>query len=221
MTGLHDWTSDQVRRIYSEALFFALECPTTLFLCILRVNRLRVKAAKTEWGPEKLALEGSSILGEIYRFDADNWVEPYDIPLEPYYTHVAQIFKASVSLYALCSLPRSTVAAFLNRGSSFDHASHLESLMRKHLIDRINSFLQVSTTLSTLPWPLAVLGFSASSGTASERAAVERILHRLCVSELIGPQGSTVLLKQLKEFWSSGRKEWDECFNEPIVVLDT
>lgn len=216
MAGLYDWTDDEVQHVYTQALFFAVECPSTLFISILRINRLRAAISLNHGSHDDFVKIAGPIFESIHKFDPDDWTEPFPIPDEPRYLHLAHMFKASVALYGLCSLPKSVIDA-LRTSKSFDP----KRICRRLVQDHARAYLETSDTLSTLPWPVAVLGVAAVHGTASDRQSTEDLLEHLCKSDHVGPHGSTVLRRRLRNFWTSGKKGWDDCFDEPCILIDT
>ncbi|KAI0427593.1 hypothetical protein F5Y09DRAFT_27821 [Xylaria sp. FL1042] len=66
-------------------------------------------------------------------------------------------------------------------------------------------------------WPLVVAGVGAVSGTAFERAFIADTL-RDSVPHM-GCAMPNMARKVLMTFWDSGKKGWDDCFDQPYIFL--
>ncbi|KAG6032797.1 hypothetical protein E4U41_007127 [Claviceps citrina] len=234
--GFTDWTTPEICTVYSTTMYSEMPCPTHLFLNIMQINRLRWQAATGASYRHVIYASAREIFANIERFSAENWTEPYSVPKNPAMTLVARIYKTAVTLYGILSLPPpppppSSMAAapMLDGLVPQGHqppltVSPLSSYERSRLAFREKLMREVSEAMSTRPikiylaWPLAVLGVALCDGSESDRAAVEQYLLKIQMA----PQtycGPTTTLMKLRAFWASGKRRWEDCFNEPCPVL--
>ncbi|KAG6030058.1 hypothetical protein E4U19_000658 [Claviceps sp. Clav32 group G5] len=228
--GFSDWTTPEIRTVYSTTMYSEMPCPTHLFLNIIQINRLRAQAASGASYRDVIYASAREIFASVERFSPEHWTEPYIFPTNPGLNLVARIFKTAVTLYGILSLPPpplSTDAAPALDGLAVHHhnaAPMVSSYERSRLAFRDKLMREVCEAISTRPvkiwlsWPLAVLGVALFDGSAANKAIVEQYLMKIGVA----PQtycGPTITLMKLRVFWASGKRGWEDCFDEPCPVM--
>lgn len=220
VASLSDWTISEVRKIFSVSFFPRRGIPTRLFVAIEKITRLRVLAAKNESFERVLRPTARAICDDIESFAPSQWGETYHLPDTEYTLLLGELWKTTVTLYGFLSLPP-TVGTYL---SSCDeaHTSPFEErkgLYCKKLLQEIDCMMQrPGYNRYICVWPLAVLGAGLVNGQHQERA---RVLSHLQViwRDPSSFSGAILAYSKLKRFWSSGRTAWDDCFDEPCLLL--
>lgn len=243
--GFMDWSTPEICTVYTTTMYSEMPCPTHLFLDIIRINRLRTQATAGVSYKDVIYSHARDIFASIESFSPENWTEPYSVPEKPEMTLVANIFKTAVALYGILSLPpppppppprsRSLPPPTSTTGVSVPVVSDgawpqhpkpptMLSCEKSRLAFRQKLMREVCEATENkaikiyLAWPLAVLGAALFDGSASDRTTVEQCLLKIRVP----PQtycGPTTSLTKLRAFWTSGKRGWEDCFDEPCSVL--
>ncbi|KAM3559644.1 hypothetical protein MY1884_003353 [Beauveria asiatica] len=72
---------------------------------------------------------------------------------------------------------------------------------------------------TSLAWPLAVVGVTLTSqGDAAERDFVTQTLRRISTHR-DAYYGPTLCLDKLHKFWASGKRGWEDCYDEACSVM--
>lgn len=66
-------------------------------------------------------------------------------------------------------------------------------------------------------WPLIMAGGRARRGTAFERAFIAELLDG--AAKFMATSMPGLARKVLMAFWESGKKSWDECFDQPYLFV--
>ncbi|GAB0136125.1 hypothetical protein EsDP_00004439 [Epichloe bromicola] len=227
----------EICTVYTTTMYSEMPCPTHLFLDIIRINRLRAQATAGVSYKDAIYSHARDIFGSIESFSPENWTEPYSVPEKPEMALVANIFKTAVALYGILSLPppppppppSSTTGAsvpVVSDGAWPQHPkpptmlSYEKSRLafRQRLMREVCEAMETKATKISLSWPLAVLGVALFDGSASDRTTVEQYL----LKKRVPPQtycSPTTSLTKLRAFWTSGKRGWEDCFDEPCSVL--
>lgn len=187
-------------------------CPPPLFAEVVRINRLRSRAAMAS-GTEKMAavLDAYETLDRIQAFSPVNWVESRSLTSRHDWVRVSKAYQASVALYCILALQSTSLLPEtpVMRSQCAAYEAHLQSLLVECLAS--------PRTKRFMIWPLVVLGVEAvhDDGGAAARAFVAERLPEL--SRDLGTHVPLTAKSVLEVFWASGRKRWDDCFDRQYI----
>lgn len=241
---MSNWSDEDIAMSYAHTGFHAFPCPTVLFQAINRITHIRTLVASCSdmesiKGLLPLAYEA---FDKIQHFDPNNWVEPYGTDHE-FFPIIGRAFQYALALYGILSLPGPLAAVFIyppqaitevhdgaNEPRAADDDNHylIQETLQKHrtararyqahLFTLFQRAVPVAPASEGLMWHAAVLGVSFSNGEEEERQAILDYVDSL--RYVYGADGgANHLYDKLQEFWASGKKEWDQCFYEPINIL--
>lgn len=202
---------EEVKELYSLIFPYAL-CPPDLFLEVIRVNQLRLKASAgmlvCEIDPDH-TLEAHDLLHRIEAFCPENWAQPGEFMNE--WITIGSIYQASLAIYATMSLQSLTVLPNnleMNQMREV-HGNRLLALLEDAVdMPRIHRFLV---------WPLVVAGVEAIHRDQVTRYRIEQNLAILC--RLLGSSSPLKARAVLRRYWKKGEAGWDECFDSPFVFI--
>lgn len=214
----------EISLLYSHTSRQFFPCPTDILHEMMEITRLRVAVACATLSDRTLLRRAVKAAKGIYEFDPTRWHEPFSTD-GPMYTPVARLYKTSVLLYALLSLPPRLAACF---GAAPDSDVIVRTPANRRLVAdqmrrryteellRLYAHAWVTIPKMTMSWPTAVLGV-AVAGDEAWRRQFRPWLDELAWSpELSGAVG---LVPLLEEFWASGKTEWDDCWYEPMPCV--
>lgn len=222
--AVSQFSIDDVLRLYKEMLYPPVMCPPYLFLDIIRINNLRERSAKmpnanaittttTTTTAEPSTNDGfviqteiDALLTHIEAFSTDHWTQSSGLPNTPACQLIGRIYHSAVALYALLSLP----CVDNCDTAKTDHRTRLSRLLAKAMSS--------PACMKTIRWPLVIAGVAAADGTDSDRAQIQQYLTEANMSPDVG-MGPMVARAVLKNFWKSGKRGWDECFDRPYMAL--
>lgn len=218
MTGSHLDELDFILKQFGGAISPFQMCPPTLFGEIIRINHLRMQAAKHDpTMTESLAQEAYRILGRIHGFSPEEWTESKPSSKEDW-TLLANIYQAAVALYCISSLQNLSVLPLSSslRAQCATHGQLLHS--------RLNEALSSPRVKRFMIWPLVVLGVEAVHGGLAVRTFVQKQL--LEMSRHAGTYVPMTAKGVLERFWTSCETGWDSCFDRPYafttqIAVDT
>ncbi|KAJ3495897.1 hypothetical protein NLG97_g3058 [Lecanicillium saksenae] len=204
MSGLDDWSTDDILSVYPFTFYFEFGCPSRVALAIIRITRLRVLVATDDREASKaLKSIAREIAQELHDFAPDAWKESYRIPKEPLRSLLAGMFKVASILYAVLSLPPDLAEPFVG----VDENDKLLSNARLHyrrilfeLIEQTKAYMKISV----LSWGFAVLGAAYSDGPEEGKARILQHLRTMEVMENV-ECGATTMLELFPDFWASGK----------------
>ena len=189
-------------------------CPPPLFAEIIRINHLRLQAAKhASQGPEVQALahEAYEILDRIHKFSSEQWANSKPQSKQDW-AMVGDIYRTAITLYCVSSLHSLSVLPTTPslKAECAAHANLLHSSLTQAITrPRIKRF--------TL-WPLVVLGVEAAQqGQGAMRDFVAGQLPIL--SRDAGTHVPLTAKGVLERFWASGETGWDACFDRPYAFV--
>ncbi|KAJ6790449.1 hypothetical protein PWT90_03028 [Aphanocladium album] len=102
--NMANWPDDDVVRAYSHSGFHTFPCPTPVLQAMIRITHLRTLVAENK-DSEKWESMARDVREKIASADPYRWNEGYKTDHE-FLPVAARIYKASVALYALLSLPK-------------------------------------------------------------------------------------------------------------------
>lgn len=184
-------------------------CPPPLFAEIVKINHLRMRAAKHESATVgELSQEAQDILSRIHAFLPEQWAGT-KFSSRGDWTLLGNIHQAAVELYCISSLQDLSLLPLTSslRARCVINGQLLQVLLNEALsTPRIKIFLI---------WPVIVLGVEAVHGDRAMRLFVGTQL--LNMSRFIGTYVPLTAKRVLQEFWTSGKKGWDSCFDRPYA----
>lgn len=200
----------EVEKVYS-LIFPYILCPPTLFIEIIRINRLRqdVMTAPFE-DPSQHTLDAHDILARVEAFVPEDWAQPGDHHDD--WQLIGSMYQSAIALY--CTMSLQAVAAL---------PTNLEmNAMRAIHGERLFENLKRSTQSKHLKkfslFPLCVLGVEA--GYHDDNSIRLYISQRLeDHSRLLGTSSPLKARAVLKRYWQRNNPGWDECFDGPYVFI--
>ncbi|KAI1171874.1 fungal-specific transcription factor domain-containing protein [Nemania sp. FL0916] len=169
-----------------------------------------------------LSASASALLERVLRFSPETFAECNSTPAtRPHWVLVARIFHSAAVLYCILSLQ--SVSLLPDPSSSPPHhQSHLTASLKLHydrlLLDLKHAFTTQASLKNCLFWPLVVAGCCAGvHGTAFERAFLADLIKESVkdVRNLIPLFAREILMT----FWKSGKTKWDDCFDQPYLLM--
>lgn len=200
---------EEVKKVYS-LIFPYILCPQTLFVEIIRINRLRqdVTSSLIE-DPARHAVDAHRILARIEAFEPENWAQPSEHYND--WQLIASIYRSSVALYCIMSLQ--AVSAF---GNSLE-ADTMRTLYGERLFKSLKDSVRLRQLKKFSMFPLCALGVEAGyRNRHSTRKWIERRLEEH--ARLLGSSSPLKARAVLRRYWQRGKSGWDDCFDEPYVL---
>ncbi|KAJ0296824.1 hypothetical protein COL516b_011208 [Colletotrichum fioriniae] len=203
---------DLTQEIYETGYYPFLPCPVQLFIDIICVNRLRYLATQPESSDtlDALQTEAEDLLERIIDFSPETWSTAKTESQEQFLT-MAQVYQSAVVVFAIASLQSVCVipASAGWRAVKTIHGNNLMALLEKAAGSQV--------LRSCVMWPMIVAGFEAKMGNAAARSFIARRLAD--ESAHLGAYLPLATKEILEKFWSSGKKDWDECFDTPYALV--
>ncbi|KAL7935794.1 fungal-specific transcription factor domain-containing protein [Trichoderma chlorosporum] len=185
-------------------------CPIPLFIEIIKINHLRMKATRPSDAifAQDLQKEGCEILSRIDCFSSHQLAESKRSCQEDWIL-VGQVYQAAVALYCILSLQSLSIFPKTQtlRARCAAYGRIIQLLLREALTSKKLKRFMI--------WPLVVLGVEAVHGSAATRAFVSKQLSEL--SQEVGTYVPLTAKQVLENFWASGDTRWDACFDRPYV----
>lgn len=237
---MSNWSDEDITTAYSHTGFHAFPCPTVLFQAISRITHLRILVAGCPDAEaiDELAPLAREAFAKIQHFDPSAWIELYPTDHE-FYPVVGRAFQYAVALYGILSLPGQLARVFTYPPVAVTpqaHEAHREDdnhelisaiiqkypstriRYREHLFTLFQRALPAAPSIEGLLWHAAVLGVAFSNREEEEHRII--IDYVASLRFVYGADGGAIhLYDKLREFWASGKKEWDQCFYEPTNIL--
>jgi hypothetical protein len=200
---------EEVEKLY-KLIFPYILCPQTLFVEIIRINRLRQDVTSSRIAdPARHTLDAHGILARIEAFEPENWAQPsehYDD-----WKLIGSIYQSSVALYCIMSL---------QAYAPFDNSSETDTMRTLHserLFESLKDSVQLIQLKKFSMFPLCALGVEAGyRNRHSTRIWIERRLEDH--ARLIGSSSPLKARAVLRRYWQRKKSGWDECFDEPYVL---
>ncbi|KAH8805517.1 C6 zinc finger domain-containing protein [Xylogone sp. PMI_703] len=209
MTSSHVDELDFLVEQFGSATFSFQLCPPLLFTEIIKINHLRMRAAKGQLSEANdLFQEGYGILSRIHGFSPEQWAESKPLSKGDWML-IGYIYQSTVALYCISSLQSVSILPL---------DSHLRTRCAAHgrlLQALLNEAVPSPKVNRIMLWPLVVLGMEAVNGGAAMRNFVRKQLPEL--SREIGTYMPLIAKRVLERFWASGEARWDACFDRPYV----
>ncbi|EQB45895.1 hypothetical protein CGLO_15154 [Colletotrichum gloeosporioides Cg-14] len=204
---------DLIAELYQSGYYPFLPCPVDLFTDVIRINYLRYLIA-TDSLPEDMGTPQSAsedLIEDIIEFSPETWAETREADIREELLLMAQAYQSAIALYAISSLQglRALPSSAGWRAVRTIHYGRLISLLEKAA--------EAPLMKNCVEWPLIVAGFEASTGSATGRVMVVKQL--VSMSQDWGTYLPLAAVGVLEKFWSSGKRTWDDCFDEPYALF--
>lgn len=210
LTGLSRFSKAEILSVISSNCHPGLPCPSTLLQEIMAVTELRQKNAAAAIPDTSLDAEVVAVFRRIEAFVPEMWTESYPIPDVPETRLLARIFKESVALYALATLPTDTLPTMMPLQLLIDKK-------RDNLCTLIDSIWANTKCRVSLNWPLAVVGYAMATGSAVQQRRIVTFLDEIAMDPLTNHP--LMIKERLVRFWASRKKAWDECWQDGFAVI--
>ncbi|KAJ6784602.1 hypothetical protein PWT90_10663 [Aphanocladium album] len=218
-----DYTEDQLTSILYED-YFSAEQPYPLALRIIKINitRLRHHVATATITSEAVIRTVSDLFGRLVDVDIESWdqnILGFDITTSQ---PVAELYRDAIWLYALLTLPRAAMRQWASGQPQpqsvtpeVDSYDYFRSLYTSRLLAALRMIYPSLQYPHAVSEALVIVGVAlATTGRKEDREFVDRCLHANW-RRPVGGGGVIFRLLKLREFWASGKTEWEECFYEP------
>lgn len=205
---VYEFGLEEIEAVFSLRIYSELPCPSVLFLCIHRINRLRMKLAEGDPISEIQPL-AEIILDTVEAFDAETWQEPYGVPGNSVFRVLARAYQAAVRLFAIMTMPPCLSVV---TGEMYRKEPARDELM--HLIREV--LPQLDSKLA-LHWCVTVAGVALADGSIEDQEFLEYIIMgRKQDAEFYLPFH---IRDTLRSFWASGFTAWEDCWTEPYPPI--
>ncbi|UPX10496.1 uncharacterized protein EKO05_0001154 [Ascochyta rabiei] len=200
----------EVEKVYTLVFPYVL-CPPSLFVEIIRINRLRQEITASPFEDEsQCVLQALDLLARIEAFAPENWAQPGE-----YYDQwllIGTIYQSAIALY--CTMSLQAVAALpINLEMNTMRTIHGE-----RLFESLRSAAQTRELRKFSLFPLCVLGVEAGyHDSQSTRRWIEQQLEHH--SRLLGTSSPLKARAVLRRYWQKAEPGWDECFDRPEATL--
>ncbi|KAK5988978.1 Phomenoic acid biosynthesis cluster-specific transcriptional regulator-like protein [Cladobotryum mycophilum] len=214
LTDVTNYNLANLNELYEIGPLPICLCPTSLFLDIVRINRLRLKSATTEESTADSTHTICSILRSVDACIPNDWITSNDLPKTKEFSLVTQIFKSAIAVYGGLTCPCEETS---HVGTSCDTTIDFHRAKLFHLLEEGILF---PVRINSIFWPVLVAGVAAGDkeGTGAEKALVRTYISQGVRDPFLGiPPAES--LKILGRFWDSGMAGWDECFYRPYALL--
>ncbi|OAA55974.1 C6 zinc finger domain protein [Akanthomyces lecanii RCEF 1005] len=221
VSDINNWSDADVLRVYNLMYFDGFCCPSVIFLAIHHTTQLRVAVAAADSAlplPAGLFSSACKIAEEIHDFSPSLWTETYKIPPQPLIAHFGRVYQAAAALYALLSLPRALARVF-SGASSTEGDKAARWRQRALLFQTVEEARGPLASLGCGTWPLAVLGAAYHDGLLEEQAAIIQLLRETHARTPNADCGAGAMVRDLAEFWASGKTGWEDCFYKSSHAL--
>ncbi|TPX14766.1 uncharacterized protein E0L32_005161 [Thyridium curvatum] len=203
---------EPVGDLYSFAMYPNAPAPLEIFLCIARINLLRHQAASASPEVRAAALRPAAeqILQSILGFDAEAWAASHAAYLDEWRV-VARAFRAAAALYLAHALQHLYPLAA--------RREQLRALTRHHgaaLRASLGEAAARPRARRGMAWPLVVAGVTGAEDEGLRRLVKEELVR---LGREQGVASPAQAARVLERYWDSGRRGWDQCFDEPYALV--
>ncbi|KGQ05283.1 hypothetical protein BBAD15_g9442 [Beauveria bassiana D1-5] len=214
ITGHLGYTDDDIKTILADE-DSTRPFPVELVVVLRHITQVRVHAASRTRRISELRQRMQHLFQQINAFDPHAWADELEFYRGAVTPAIGRLFQLATRLYGLLSLPASIAAPqpSLLAVTSPDIAS-LRVSQRTELLACLRDTWPALPDTTNMSWPLLVAGVAAADGPAEDREFVARCLDRTWRNPL-GDVAPLLVLEKLRAFWKSGKRGWEDCFDEP------
>ncbi|KAK8142626.1 hypothetical protein G3M48_008503 [Beauveria asiatica] len=213
ITGHLGYTDDDIKTILADE-DSTRPFPVELVVVLRHITQVRVHAASRTRTSE-LRQRMQHVFRQINAFDPRAWADELEFYSGAVTPAIGRLFQLATCLYGLLSLPASIAAPPppLLATTSPGVAS-LRVSQRTELLACLRDTWPALPATTNMSWPLLVAGVAAVDGPVEDREFVARCLDKTWRSPL-GNVAPLLVLEKLRAFWKSGKRGWEDCFDEP------
>lgn len=192
-------------------IFPYILCPPTLFIEVIRINRLRQEVVASPFeDPAQHELNAHDILARVEAFIPEDWAQPGEHYSE--WLLIGSIYQSAIALY--CTMSLQAVGAL---PTSLE-MNTMRTVHGARLFENLKIAAPSRHLVKYALFPLAILGVEAGyHNDHSMRRWIERRLEDH--SRLLGTSSPLKARAVLRRYWARGEAGWDECFDSPYVFI--
>lgn len=196
--------------MYSLVFPYVL-CPPTLFIEVIRINRLRQNIVGSPFEDlDQHVLEAHDILARVEAFSPDDWAQPGEHHSD--WQLIGSIYQSTVALYCTMSLQA------LGALPTSLEMNTMRTVHGERLFENLKAAAPSRHLVKYALFPLAVLGVEA--GYHDQQSTKRWIEKRLVDhSRLLGTSSPLKARAVLRRYWMRGEAGWDECFDSSYVFI--
>lgn len=200
----------EIDKLYT-LIFPYMLCPPTLFIEIVRINRLRQEVTTSPFeDPSQHTLDAHDILARVEAFEPEDWAQAGEHHNE--WRLIGSIYQSAVALY--CTMSLQAIAAL---PSSLEMDT-MRTIHGERLFKNLQASVQSKHLKKFSLFPLCVLGVEAGyHDNQSTRIWIQRRLEDH--SRLLGTSSPLKARAVLRRYWQRNKPGWDECFDGPYVFI--
>lgn len=207
ISGIHQFTTEEILYIYQFAISPYFNCPTVLFAEIWAITKLRHKISNQSIQHKTAVAVANQIKERISAFVPEQWTEMrYSLPDTPEVLLNARIFKLAVMLFALQATP-----------GFYQNRRNIETTGQQLLKLLVDAY-EIPKCFDGLDWPIAVMGCALSGGSLSDQKLLVKLMHHGDKNDLLRSQ-HIIVLEHLRKHWASGSRSWEDCWDEPFICF--
>ncbi|WPH04213.1 Hypothetical protein R9X50_00710200 [Acrodontium crateriforme] len=198
---------DQSKRFGTVPYF---PCPHPLIMLILEVTNLRQRIYEDkriiaeDISPSTNINAARELILRIKNFSPSNWLSDRTHYLAEWGV-LTFVYHSAVCLFALAALGPNL----------FGPENEFRAMQSRILFSMLDKALKFPTLKFCLLWPTLVAGFEAAGGTQEQRVFVDKALNGMTTE--LGSASPLVAKDILQNFWRSGKRRWDDCFDRPYM----
>lgn len=201
---------EDIEKVY-DIIFPYILCPRTLFIDIIRINRLRALASSAHIGFEESSRNTQkvwNIFSRIEIFVPEEWAKQ-----DEYYDErvaVGQMYQSATAIYCIMTMQDLKVFPYDDM--------HLVVSRTRHG-DRLLANLKIATQsprlVKFIMWPLVVAGVEAAyRGKGVHRWIEGKLAEVSCDMGFSSPLKARSVLRR---YWREAVPGWDQCFGQAYV----
>lgn len=213
ITGHLGYTDDDIKTILADE-DSTRPFPVELVVVLRHITQVRVQAASRTRRISELRQRMQHLFRQIIAFDPHAWADELDFYSGAATPAIGRLFQLATRLHGLISLPVSIVAPPPLLAATGPGVASLRVSQRIELLACLRDTWPTLPDTTNMSWPLLVAGVAAADGPAEDREFVARCLDKTWRNPL-GDVAPLLVLEKLRAFWKSGKRGWEDCFDEP------
>ena len=199
-----------VRKEWEKIPYPNFLCPLALLLTIMQVNDRRSNKARSPTA----ALNGPApeeILEQMTDFAPEQWVATKSAEEKEDWLLLGRIYQSASILFCLSSLADQFTWV------SDQDLNNLHAVHKTRLAFYLKKAEELLPVIRACLWPIVVAGVVVALDDLDMRELVRRALDRL--ADELGVESLKEAKGVFQEFWWSGKRGWDDCFDRPYAFV--